>query len=152
MPRHSNAILKIARAVLKTAGAAAFICAVGASQAAGTFARQVGTDASAAAPTTTPTPSADATPAEAPLPATPPVVAANYEAPARPLPSVERVGVDVGEAQPLSLDEAIRLALENNNDIDATRIGVEMAEHDLTAARGAYDPRFTSESYFERST
>ena len=152
MPRHSNAILEIARAVLKTVCAAAFICAVFASQAADTFARQTSADASAAAPTTTPTPSADATPAAAPLPATPPAVAANYEALARPLPAVERVGVDVGAAQPLSHDEAVRLALENNNDIDATRIGVEMAEHDLTAARGAYDLRFTSESYFERST
>ncbi|HZB46654.1 MAG TPA: TolC family protein, partial [Pyrinomonadaceae bacterium] len=113
---------------------------------------QTGADASAAAPATTPTPAADTASAAAPLPATPPSVAASYEAPARPLPAVERVGVEVGEAQPLSLDEAVRLALENNNDIDATRIGVEMAEHDLTAARGAYDLRFTSESYFERST
>src|SRR3712207_5533086 len=86
-----------------------------------------------------------------PLPADPPAVAPNYEAPSRELPSAERVGVDAGEPLALTLDEAIRLALENNNDIEATRIDVTAAEHDLTAARGAYDLRVTSETYFERS-
>jgi outer membrane protein TolC len=88
----------------------------------------------------------------APLPADPPPVAPNYEAPARPLPAVERVGVELSEPLPLTLHDAVRLALENNNDIDATRIDVNVAEHELRAARGAYDVRLTSETYFERST
>ena len=64
----------------------------------------------------------------------------------------ERVGVETADALPLSLNEAIRLALENNNDIRTSRIDVEKAEHNLTARRGAYDPQLFSETYFERSS
>src|SRR5215468_4420306 len=66
--------------------------------------------------------------------------------------TTERVGVESANALPLSLNEAIRLALENNNDIRASRIDVEKAEYDLTASRGAYDPKVFSESYFERTS
>lgn len=114
--------------ILKTARAAAFVVAACALQAAGAHARQ-----------------AD------PLPADPPAVAPNYEAPARRPPPTERIGVEAGEPVALTLEEAVRLALENNNDIEATRIEVTVAEHELTAARGAYDPRLTSETYFERA-
>lgn len=81
---------------------------------------------------------------------TTPAIAPNYEAPKKPLPPIERVGVDASDALPMTLDEAIRMALENNNDIDASRINVEMAEHDLRTARGAYDPILSNETYFER--
>ena len=64
----------------------------------------------------------------------------------------ERVGVENADALPLSLSDAIRFALENNNDIRTSRIDVEKAEHNLTARRGAYDPQLFSESYFERSS
>ena len=64
----------------------------------------------------------------------------------------ERVGVNASDAAPLTLHQAIRLALENNNDIQASRIDVEKAEHSLTASRGAYDPLLFSETYFERSS
>ena len=64
----------------------------------------------------------------------------------------ERVGVEAADALPLSLNEAIRFALENNNDIRTSRIDVEKAEHNLTARRGAYDPQLFSETYFERSS
>jgi outer membrane protein TolC len=64
----------------------------------------------------------------------------------------ERVGVEAAEALPLSLNEAIRLALENNNDIRTSRIDVEKAEYNLTASRGAYDPKLFSEAYFERTS
>jgi len=96
------------------------------------------------------TPDAATRPAN-PLPADPPAVAADYEAPARSLPSIERVGVDATAPLPLTLEEAVRMALENNNEIDATRVDVSIAEHELTAARGAYDVRFNTETYFERS-
>jgi hypothetical protein len=86
------------------------------------------------------------------LPKRIPMIAADYVAPEKQPPSLERVGVNDGDALPLSLNEAIRLALENNNDIHASRIDVEMAEHDLTASRGAYDPKLFSESYFERQS
>ena len=90
--------------------------------------------------------------APAELPQEPPVVAPNYTAPPRPLPSAERVGVDVANGLPLSLNDAIRLALKNNNDIDASRIDVQVAEFNLTAARGVYDPVLSSENFFERAT
>ena len=90
--------------------------------------------------------------APAELPADPPPVAPNFEAPLRPLPSAERVGVDVADQLPLTLNEAIALALQNNNDIDGSRINVEIAEFNLNAARGVYDPLFSSESYYETRT
>jgi HAE1 family hydrophobic/amphiphilic exporter-1 len=90
--------------------------------------------------------------APAELPQDPPPVAPNYSAPPRPLPSAERVGVDVSDGTPLTLNDAIRLALKNNNDIDASRIDVQIAEYNLTAARGVYDPLLSSENYFERAT
>ncbi|HEX7318201.1 MAG TPA: TolC family protein [Pyrinomonadaceae bacterium] len=90
--------------------------------------------------------------APAELPTEPPPVAPNFEAPMRPLPSAERVGVDMLEQAPLSLNDAIALALQNNNDIDASRIDVQVAEYNLTAARGVYDPIFSSESYYESRT
>ena len=64
----------------------------------------------------------------------------------------ERVGVENADALPLSLNEAIKLALENSNDIRTSRIDVEKAEYNLTARRGAYDPQLFSETYFERSS
>ncbi|HWW74875.1 MAG TPA: TolC family protein, partial [Pyrinomonadaceae bacterium] len=90
--------------------------------------------------------------APAELPTEPPPVAPNFEAPLRPLPSAERVGVDMVNQEALSLNDAIALALQNNNDIDASRIDVQVAEFNLTAARGVYDPVFSSESYFESRT
>lgn len=90
--------------------------------------------------------------APAELPADPPPVAPNFEAPIRPLPSAERVGVDLSDQTPITLNEAIALALKNNNDIDSSRIDVRIAEFNLTAARGVYDPLLSTETYFERRT
>jgi outer membrane protein TolC len=90
--------------------------------------------------------------APAELPTEPPPVAPNFEAPARPLPSAERVGVDVSDQMAITLNDAIALALSNNNDIDGSRINVQIAEYELRAARGVYDPIFSSENYYERRT
>lgn len=65
--------------------------------------------------------------------------------------SAARVGIDTTTTKPLTLQEAIRLALENNNDISASRIDVELSEHDLEAARGVYDPILKSQYSFEHS-
>lgn len=86
------------------------------------------------------------------LPSDPPPVAPNFEAPPRPLPGAERVGVDITNQLSLSLEEAIRLALQNNNDIEASRNGVEIAEFNLRAARGVFDPQIATESYYESAT
>ena len=90
--------------------------------------------------------------APAELPDEPPPIAPNFEAPVRPLPSADRVGVDVANQLPISLQDAITLALQNNNDIDSSRIGVQISEFNLRAAQGVYDPNFVSENYYESRT
>lgn len=86
------------------------------------------------------------------LPDPPPPIAPNFEAPVRPLPSADRIGVDVSNQLPLSLQDAITLALQNNNDIDSSRIGVQISEFNLRAARGVYDPNFLSQNFYESRT
>lgn len=90
--------------------------------------------------------------APAELPQDVPPIAPNYEAPVRPLPSAERVGVDVANQLPISLQDAITLALQNNNDIDSSRIGVQISEFNLRAAQGVYDPVIVSENFYESRT
>ena len=90
--------------------------------------------------------------APAVLPDDPPPVAPNFEAPLRPLPSTERIGVDVMNQLPLTLEAAIEMALQNNNDIDTSRNDVQIAEFNLRLARGIYDPQIVSESYYESAT
>lgn len=62
----------------------------------------------------------------------------------------ERVGVDMNHQRPLSLREALALALDNNKDIEVARENVRIAEFDLHGAQGLYDPRFTTQAYYER--
>jgi outer membrane protein len=68
----------------------------------------------------------------------------------RPMPSLNRVGVDTTEQQPLTLRDAITLALQNNKDIEVARDNVKIAEFDLLTARGSYDPKFSAQTYFEK--
>ena len=81
-----------------------------------------------------------------------PKIAPNYESEDRTLPDLGRVGVDMMEQKPLSLNEAIALALENNKDIEVTRQNVRIAEFDLQSASGFYEPKFTGQTYYERAT
>jgi len=80
-----------------------------------------------------------------------PQVAPDFRAEQGPFPTLERVGVDMGEQKPLTVREAIELALANNKDIEVARENVRAAEFDLQAARGVYDPRFLTNSYYERT-
>jgi len=68
----------------------------------------------------------------------------------KPLPELDRVGVDVNRQRPLSLRDALSLALENNKDIEVARENVRIAEFDLLGAHGAYDPRLTTQAFYER--
>jgi len=86
------------------------------------------------------------------LPDEPPPVAPNFTAPIRPLPGPERVGVDIANQLPLTLEEAIQLALKNNNDIDVSRNDVQIAEFNLKGARGVYDPLIDNQTYYESLT
>jgi HAE1 family hydrophobic/amphiphilic exporter-1 len=79
-----------------------------------------------------------------------PPVAPEYRAPQAPLPELARVGVELDKQQPLSLREALSLALDNNKDIEVARHNVKIAEFDLLGARGVYDPRLSTASYYER--
>jgi outer membrane protein TolC len=94
-------------------------------------------------------PTPEPTPPIFAVPPDPPPVAPNFQAPIRPLPSTERVGVDTANQLSLSLDDAIELALKNNNDIDASRNSVQIAEFNLRGARGIYDPLIEGTSYYD---
>src|SRR5262249_17519993 len=96
----------------------------------------VGFAGSAAAQNAVPTPSPTATPPVAAAPDTQnvkpenlkgvPTIAPNYSSDDRSLPDLGRVGVDMTEQQPLTLKEAISMALENNKDIEVTRENVKI--------------------------
>jgi HAE1 family hydrophobic/amphiphilic exporter-1 len=80
-----------------------------------------------------------------------PAVAPNYESNDVTLPQLGRVGVDLMNQRPLTLREAITLALENNKDIEVTRQNVRISEFDLRAVDGVYQPRFLAQTFYERS-
>jgi HAE1 family hydrophobic/amphiphilic exporter-1 len=90
------------------------------------------------------------TPIPLPSPDEPLPVQRQFNVPLRPLPSGERVGVQIDNQLPLALDQAIEMALRNNNNIEASRKDARISDVELTGARGAYDPLFVSESYYER--
>ena len=80
-----------------------------------------------------------------------PPVAPDFRAPQRPLPELNRVGVDMNQQRPLALREALSMALENNKDIEVARENVRIAEFDLLGARGVYDPRVTTTAFYKRA-
>ena len=63
--------------------------------------------------------------------------------PVPPMPSLTRLGVQAGNSLPLTLNEAIRRALENNNDIQVARDDVRYNETVLRSFEGIFDPVFT---------
>ncbi len=63
-----------------------------------------------------------------------------------------RVGVQTTQTMPFSLNEAIRKALENNNDIEVARDEVRFQETQLRSLLGAYDPTFSVTPTFSRSS
>jgi outer membrane protein len=56
---------------------------------------------------------------------------------------LNRVGVQTAQPVTLSLAEAIRRALENNNDIEVSRDDVRLQRTRITALEGVYDPVLT---------
>jgi len=100
---------------------------------------------------TSPTPIPIATPPPS-NPNDPPPVAPNFQASPRPLPSPDRVGVDLSNQLSLTIDQAIDMALRNNNNIDVARNNFQINEFNLRAARGVYDPLLSSENFYESAT
>jgi outer membrane protein len=93
-------------------------------------------------PTPVPSPSADGLQV--------PPIAPDFHPAQKPLPELGRVGVDMDRQRPVSVREALAMALENNKDIEVARQNVKIAEFDLRGAHGVYDPKLSSSSYFER--
>jgi outer membrane protein TolC len=60
--------------------------------------------------------------------------------PLPPLPNMTRLGVTSDNTVTLSLNDAIKRALENNNDIEVARDDVRIAEMQLRSLEGFYDP------------
>lgn len=65
---------------------------------------------------------------------------------------LRRVGIDSSQTLSLSLDDAIRRALENNNNIEVARTDVKIAETRLRSLLGVYDPVFSISPTYNRST
>ena len=63
--------------------------------------------------------------------------------PLPPLPDLTRVGITSSNVLTLSMNDAIRKALQNNNDIEVARDDVRFAETRLRSLYGVYDPIFS---------
>jgi HAE1 family hydrophobic/amphiphilic exporter-1 len=69
--------------------------------------------------------------------------------PLPPVPSLTRLGVGT-ESLPLSLNDAIKRALENNNDIEVARDDVRFAETQLRSLEGVFDPVFSITPQYDK--
>ena len=108
------------------------------------------------APTSQPTPPTAPTPTEmvtpdvtTPTETTPlqeprePVFPVVERRPLPPMPNLTRLGVTSDNTLTLSLNDAVRKALQNNNDIEIARDDVRFAETQLRSLEGVYDPIFS---------
>src|ERR1043166_2513677 len=95
----------------------------------------------------TPSPTPVATPAATPTTTVPEPTPPNFPdlqaQPIPPMPDLTRVGVISSNSVPLTMNDAIRRALQNNNDIEVSRDDVRVAEQRLKALYGLYDPIFS---------
>ena len=64
----------------------------------------------------------------------------------------QRVGINPGEVAPLSLQDAITFALQNNLDIEQFRQGVRISQFSLNSLRGVYDIVSSSEISYRSQT
>ncbi len=71
---------------------------------------------------------------------------------ARSRPDLTRIGVQTGQPVSLSLDEAIRRALVNNNTIEVTRDDVRFQETQIRSILGFYDPVFNITPTYTRNS
>lgn len=65
---------------------------------------------------------------------------------------MKRIGVQATQTLPLSLNEAIRKALENNNTIEVARTDVRFQETQLRSLLGNYDPVISLTPTFRRNS
>jgi HAE1 family hydrophobic/amphiphilic exporter-1 len=90
------------------------------------------------APQMSPTPGSSPLPSDAMPPE--PVFPSPERRPVPPMPSLVRLGVQSSNTLALTLNEAIRRALANNNEIEVARNDVRYAESILRGLEGIYDP------------
>ncbi len=94
----------------------------------------------ATAPIPQPTPITEAAPIQEPRdPVFPPV----EKRPLPPMPNLTRLGIRSDNTLTLSLNDAVKRALQNNNDIELARDDVRFAETQLRSLEGFYDPIFS---------
>lgn len=67
-------------------------------------------------------------------------------------PAAQRVGVDESRPLALTIFDAVKMALQENRDIEVERINVRQAEYDLFAARGSTDVYLGGVSFYEHKT
>ena len=84
--------------------------------------------------------------------AQPPTQESKQRDSARQTPALPRVGVDESRPLALTIFDAVKMALEQNRDIEVERINVRQAEYDLFAARGATDISLGASSFYEHRT
>jgi len=65
--------------------------------------------------------------------------------------ALTRVGVQAADTLPLSLEDAIKRALENNNDIEISRTNVRIGETNIRSQLGIFDPVFTASPNYTRN-
>lgn len=63
-----------------------------------------------------------------------------------------RVGIRADTPRPLTLDEAIRLTLEGNNDVAIARLDTDASREDIRAAEAIFDPRLVPVLSYQKST
>jgi outer membrane protein TolC len=78
-----------------------------------------------------------------------PVIPTFQQKPLPPIPSMKRLGVG-SDNLPLSLNDAIKKALENNNDIEVARDDVRFAETQLRSLEGIFDPVFAITPQYDK--
>lgn len=96
-----------------------------------------------------PTPPAGNVPGGSAEPLREPVIPQFQAKPLPPVPSLSRLGVG-NETLPLSMNDAIKRALENNNDIEVARDDVRFAETQLRALEGIFDPIFAITPQYDK--
>ena len=86
---------------------------------------------------------------EAQEPLREPVIPQFQAKPLPPVPSLQRLGVG-SDSIALSLNDAIKRALENNNDIEVARDDVRFAETQLRSLEGIFDPVFALTPQYDK--
>jgi HAE1 family hydrophobic/amphiphilic exporter-1 len=91
-------------------------------------------------PTATPPQNPEEVPTQEPRD---PVFPTTDQKPLPPMPNLTRLGVTSDNVVTLSLTDAVKRALENNNDIEMARDDVRFAETQLRSLEGYYQPIFS---------